>query len=108
MTSPRTEKNRKYFQRIVKGGGSKLLIFPFAQSKEKWNESFEWDKKKFEDHNPDVQLEIIQASADIETLQQQVQDAEILYFCGGLQEGHLEILRQISDLSELLDGKVVS
>ncbi len=69
---------------------------------------FDVDKKKFEDHNPDVQLEIIQASEDIETLQQQVQDAEVLYFCGGITKQHTDFLSQIPNLKEFLDNKVIT
>ncbi|HRX63807.1 MAG TPA: Type 1 glutamine amidotransferase-like domain-containing protein [Candidatus Absconditabacterales bacterium] len=108
MTSPRTEKNKKFFQHVVKEGGNKILIFPFAQKNRNYDLQFELDSQKFIDHNPDVDIECVMASDDIEVLIEQIKEYKSLYFCGGLQEHHLEILRKIDNLKMLLDDKVIS
>jgi hypothetical protein len=47
VTSPRTEKNKKFFQEIVKSGWNKILIFPFAHKKREYEGQFESYSKKF-------------------------------------------------------------
>jgi len=108
MTSPRTEKNKKFFQHVVKEWGNKILIFPFAQKNRNYDLQFELDSQKFIDHNPDVDIECVMASDDIEVLIEQIKEYKSLYFCGWLQEHHLEILRKIDNLKMLLDDKVIS
>lgn len=56
VTSPRTEKNKEYFQRVIQEWWKKVLIFPFAQKDRNYDLQFEVDKKKFEEHNLDMQL----------------------------------------------------
>lgn len=108
VTSPRTEKNKKFFQHVVKEWGNKILIFPFAQKNRNYDLQFELDSQKFIDHNPDVNIECVMASDDIEVLIEQIKEYKSLYFCGWLQEYHLEILRKIDNLKMLLDDKVIS
>lgn len=92
MTSPRTEKNKKFFQHVVKEGGNKVLIFPFAQKNRDYDLQFELDSQKFIDNNPDKNLEITMASNDIEILVEQIKEYRSLYFCGGRAKQHMEIL----------------
>jgi hypothetical protein len=108
VTSPRTEKNKNFFQHIVKEWGNKILIFPFAQKNRDYDLQFEKDSKKFIDYNLDIDIECAMASDDIEILVEQIREYKSLYFCGWLQEHHLEILRKIEDLRELFENKVVS
>lgn len=56
VTSPRTEKNKEYFQRVIQEWWKKVLIFPFAQKDRNYDLQFEVDKKKFEEYNLDMQL----------------------------------------------------
>ena len=82
MTSPRTDKNKKFFQEVVKAGGNKILIFAFAQKNRDYHLQFDIDKQKFIDNNPDVELEIDMASSDIDILIEQIKNHKSLYFCG--------------------------
>lgn len=108
VTSPRTEKNKEYFQRVIQEWWKKVLIFPFAQKDRNYDLQFEVDKKKFEEHNLDMQLDIVQASEDIEVLVQQIKEAEVLYFCGGITKYHTDIISQISNIRELIENKVIT
>jgi len=108
VTSPRTEKNKKFFQEIVKSGWNKILIFPFAHKKREYEGQFESDSKKFIEHNSNLDIECAMASEDIEILIEQIKEYKSLYFCGWLQDQHLEILRQIDNLQEFLKDKTVS
>jgi hypothetical protein len=95
VTNPRTEKNKNFFQEIVKAGGNKVLIFPFAQKdrdkvlifpfaqKDRdYDLQFEIDSQKFIDNNPDVDIECTMASENIEVLVEQIKEYKLLYFCG--------------------------
>jgi len=82
MTSPRTEKNKKFFQEVVKVGGNKVLIFPFAQKNRDYDLQFELDSQKFIDNNPDVDIECAMASENVEVLVEQIKEYKSLYFCG--------------------------
>ena len=108
VTSPRTEKNKQFFQKVVKEGWNKILIFPFAQKNRDYDLQFEIDSQKFIDHNPDVDIECVMASDDIDIFIDQIREYKSLYFCGGLQEHHLEIIRKIANLKELLEDKIIS
>jgi len=108
MTSPRTEKNKKFFQHVVKEGWNRILIFPFAQKNRDYDLQFELDSQKFIDNNPDVDIECAMASENIEVLVEQIKEYKSLYFCGWRQDHHLDILRQIPDLKYLLDDKIIS
>ena len=108
VTSPRTEKNKKFFQEVVKIGGNKILIFPFAQKDKNYQLQFEVDSQKFIDHNPDVDIECVMASDDVDILMEQIKEYKSLYFCGGLLEYHLVIFKEIDNLKELLKHKIIS
>lgn len=108
VTSPRTEKNKKFFQEVVRAGWNRVLIFPFAQKDRNYDLQFEVDSQKFIDHNPDIDIECAMASDDIDILIWQIKEYKLLYFCGGMTKYHLEILKQIDNLKELLKDKVVS
>lgn len=108
LTSPRTEKNKKFFQEIVKSWWNKILIFPFAQKNRDYQLQFELDSQKFIDHNKDIDIECVMASDDIEVLVEQMKEYNLLYFCGWLLEYHLEILRKIDNLKDILKNKVIS
>jgi len=58
------------------------LIFPFAQKNRNYDLQFELDSQKFIDHNPDVDIECVMASDDIEVLIEQIKEYKSLYFCG--------------------------
>ncbi len=107
-TSPRTEKNKKFFQEVVKVWWNKILIFPFAQKNRDYDLQFELDSQKFIDHNPHVDIECAMASEDIEVLIKQIKEYNSLYFCGWRMGYHLDIVKQIWNLKELFDGKIIS
>gem|GEM_PF-3836369 len=58
------------------------MIFPFAQKNRNYDLQFELDSQKFIDHNPDVDIECVMASDDIEVLIEQIKEYKSLYFCG--------------------------
>ncbi len=108
VTSPRTEKNKKFFQEVVKAGGNKILIFPFAQKNRDYKLQFEVDSQKFIEHNSDIDIECAMASNDIDILLEQIKEYDSLYFCGGYTKFHMDILKQIVDLNDLLKDKIIS
>ncbi|HKL44554.1 MAG TPA: Type 1 glutamine amidotransferase-like domain-containing protein, partial [Candidatus Absconditabacterales bacterium] len=103
-----TEKNKKFFQHVVKEGGNKVLIFPFAQKNRDYDLQFELDSQKFIDNNPDLDIECAMASNDIGVLVEQIREYKSLYFCGGKGSQHIDILQQINNLEELLENKIIS
>lgn len=109
VTSPKTEKNKKFFQETVNQvNGNKILIVPFSQKNREYENQYEVDKSKFEYHNPDKELEFTMASTDTYTIIEQIKEADLLYFSWGLQEHHLEVLRPIKNLEELIEWKIVA
>jgi hypothetical protein len=58
-------------------------------------------------YNLDKHLEFQCASRDISTLIDQINDADILFFCGGKTDKHLEVIDKIEGLKELLQDKVI-
>jgi len=84
------------------------LIFPFSQKNRDYDLQFELDSQKFIDNNPDVDIECAMASDNIDVLIEQIKKYRSLYFCGGLQAHHLEILEQIIGLKKLFEGKIIS
>jgi hypothetical protein len=48
------------------------------------------------------------ASDDIEVLVSQIKEYKSLYFCGGRWSQHIEILKKINNLEELLKDKIIS
>jgi hypothetical protein len=108
VTSPRTEKNKKFFQHVVREGWNKILIFPFAQKDRDYQLQFELDSQKFIDHNPDVDIECAMASDDIEVLVEQIKEYRSLYFCGGITKHHTDIIKKILNYTDILSNKVIS
>ena len=108
VTSPRTEKNKKFFQEVVKAGGNKILIFPFAQNDKKYDLQFDVDSQKFIDHNPDADIECVMASDDIDILIEQIKEYDSLYFCGGTTKYHVDVINQVLNYMDLFIDKVIS
>lgn len=106
-TTPKTEKNKIFFQKAVELWGSNILIFPFSQKNKDYLKQFEEDKQKFIDNNPNKDLTFTMASINTDILTQQIKEHQSLYFCGGLVDNHIEILHQIKDLKTILDNKVI-
>lgn len=108
LTSLRTEKNKKFFQEVVKFWWNKILIFPFAQKDKNYELQFELDSQKFIDHNTDIDIECVMASDDIEVLVDQIKKYNLLYFCGGTTKYHIEIMDKLSDYADLFSDKIIS
>ena len=108
-TSTPSIHNTNFFKEMVKGLSEpvKILNVYFAAQKEKWQELFEDDKKKFTEFNPGIQMEFIMASDDMDTLIGQIKSTDVVYIRGGRELLVYEIFKKIENLKELFDGKVV-
>ena len=112
--SPDTEKNKKFYQAFT-SVGKKILIVPFSQGTEKDIPFGEEEERQFYEkwmniilrYNLDKQLEFECANRDISTLIDQIKHADILFFCGGKTDKHLEVMDKIEGLKELLQDKVI-
>lgn len=91
-TSADSESNKRFFQDIVRIGGSKILHFPFAQKNKEYQLQYDLDIKKFKTYNPDTTFEFSIASTDIDILTQQIIDHPVLYFCGWNTLQHIELV----------------
>lgn len=108
VTSPRTEKNKKFFQEVMKAWWNKILIFPFAQKDKNYQLQFEIDSQKFIEHNSDVDIECAMASEDIEVLVEQIKEYDSLYFCGWTTKYHVDIINQLSNYMDMFVDKIIS
>ncbi|NQV00141.1 MAG: Type 1 glutamine amidotransferase-like domain-containing protein, partial [Parcubacteria group bacterium] len=109
-TSSLSIHNTNFFKEMVKGLSEpvKVLTVYFAASKEKWQELFEDDKKKFSSFNLDIEMEFILASDNMDILISQIKSADTIYIRGGRELLVYEIFKRIKNLAELFEGKVVS
>jgi len=108
-TSTPSIHNTNFFKEMVKDLPEpvRILNVYFAISKEKWEELFEGDKKKFSSFNPDTEMEFTLASDDIDTFINQIKSADTIYIRGGRELLVYEIFKKIENLKGLFDGKVV-
>ena len=108
-TSTPSIHNTNFFKEMVKGQAEpvKILNVYLAAQKEKWQELFEDDKKKFSSFNPNTEMEFTLASDDMDTLINQIKSADTIYIRGGRELLVYEIFKNIENLKELFEGKVV-
>jgi len=103
-TSIDSEKNRIFFQNICKEG-DRILVLPFAFDKAAWQESFEAIKTRCIKYNPDKHIMFTCANDESNALIQQIIDHDVLYFSWWLEDGHLRVMQQISELEKIFQNK---
>ncbi len=112
--SPDTEQNKFFFQTAFAQWNS-VLIFPFSEGTEKdivfdqnaEHEMFEKWSNIINRYNVDKHLQFTCACRDIPTLIEQIKSNDILFFCWGKAQKHLEITNTIPDFRNLLENKII-
>lgn len=101
------ENNVPFYSEILKDTNhTSILIVPFAKDDDRMVDSIEKVKQRFLDVAQDKNLEISVATHD--TFIQQLQDNDIIYFCGGTSIKLLQELSPYENISQYLNGKVVA
>jgi len=102
-----SENNKKFFQNTCHDG-NKILIFPFALDKSEWDELCIKYEKRWMMYNPDKRLSFACAKPESLNLIKQIQESNVLFFCGGpFPKWHLEVLDKIENLRALLQDKII-
>lgn len=107
-SSNSSSKNNQFFQSFinsVKKSKINILCVYFARPMNRWGDSFQEDKQQFlkNDLGKEIELTI----AKLETLQEQIKKADIIFFSGGMRGNLKEILMGIDNLEYLLKDKIV-
>lgn len=106
-TDIESENNVLFFQKTCHDG-DKILLFPFAMKENERDETCIKYEERRKMHNPDKQLYFSRAETDIPKLIQQIQESDVLFFCGGpFPRWHRDILDVIPDSRKLLQNKII-
>lgn len=105
-----TEDNRKFFRKMtdsVSDHSTILLVF-YARIEEVWQDKFEQFRKIFYDADPGKSLSFICADPNLEIFKKQIAEADLVYINGGTTQLLLDKLKDIHNLSELFQEKIIA
>jgi len=109
-TSKPSIHNENFFKEMVKSLTEpiKILTVYFAIKKEKWNELFKDDKRKFSLFNPNAEMKFTIANDDIEIFSSQIQANNLIYIRGGREMVFIQKqFNKVRNLQELFRNKVI-
>ena len=109
-TSRDSVNNVNFFKEMLVGfsGEVKVICAYFSRPKEQWEGLLESDKKRFEAVLGGRKLKLEIANDNLGIFEEQVKEADVLYFRGGSNELLEERLKGIKNLKELLKDRVVA
>ena len=106
-TDIKSEGNKLFFQKTCRDGDT-IVLFPFAVEESEREDLYHKYQERRQGANPDKRLTFLSASQDPTILTQQIQESDVLFFCGGpFPRGHLDILDSIENLRDLVQDKVI-
>lgn len=108
-TRIKNKSNEMFFKEILSSFKSKakILLVLFAKSKDKWPVLEKREVDHLTKSRPDLKLEFEIANENPDTFERQIKHADVIYILGGENEPLQKILRRISNLKSLLEGKVI-
>lgn len=109
QTKIQNHNNQRFFEEIINWYDKpKILIVPFA-SKDKPDICLVYDKNKFKQALPKIEIQYQLASKNIDFLKEQIQENNIIYIRGWYEKPLLEIFTKIwkENLQRLWHGKTV-
>lgn len=114
-SSVNSEDNKQFFQQLVQGFEKTVnfLCVYFAKDREinknwNWDNLFDEDIKQISLFCPITNFDFILASENIEKFSDQVKNADIIFFKGGITPSLLKKLKEISDIEILFQNKIIA
>jgi peptidase E len=114
-SSVNSEDNKQFFQQLVQGFEKTVnfLCVYFAKDREinknwNWDNLFDEDIKQISLFCPITNFDFILASENIEKFSDQVKNADIIFFKGGITPSLLKKLKEISDIEILFQNKTIA
>lgn len=108
-TRVENEQNKLFFKSIIDATKwHNILIVKYATDRDKWEEKYDWDKIKFKKCNLWKELNFELANENNETFITQIKNNDLIYFRWGDTLRLLNKMKQIENLIELFDWKVVA
>lgn len=102
-----SKNNTKFFQNTCHDGNA-ILMFPFSLDESEWITTFEKYENRRTNCNPDKKLSFTHAINDSHKLIEQIEESDVLFFCGGpFPRRHIEVLDQIENIRNLLQDKII-
>ena len=101
--------NDNFFQEILKSLPEPVnILCVYFASHKIWDEKFREDQKRFINNSNQKNLLFVMADQDNDKFTNQINQADVFYLQGGRNENLLiKKLKEINNLKELLQGKVV-
>ncbi len=103
-----SDDNKRFFSETVSNLNSpiKILCVYFACNKDMWLKKFNQDKVNF-NHSQKKELIFTIADENVKILVKQIKNTDVIYFRGGETKKLIAVMKNISNLKDLLQDKVV-
>lgn len=109
-TSNRSDNNKNFFFTMTENipDDATILCVYFARPKEDWLMLFEQDKINFSSVSQQKNLRFVLADDTIDTLTEQIKNADTVYLRGGDTDVLKNILGNVQNLNQLFQNKIIS